>query len=774
MIQSNQGVAIASRLDNIQTIANQIPNSKWAIWLSSPRADGKMGKIPHAMSDNKLIKIGHDNSSQWVEYGEALKWFNASADEASGLGLLVGSNSKADTSLKFSSGITALDIDNCLDDKRELSDAVRGDVRSVIKLLQSSGIYIEVSPSGRGLRGLWAGNKPPEVGERWKNFGITGELYDGLSTRFVTVTGDVWKDSPVSIVKASDGFISDVIEYLGMDAKGETQTSLARNLDPLTDTQIVAKIKMMAQGKGRRLYVGDMSDYANDQSAADLALCAYIAKLTDSLAQIITVWGLSALGKREKFLTRTDYREHTAQKALDGARASALTSMSKGSLTKARIQEALKAGDTGGLLAKYVDSFEGGKIPKTVGACERILSLDSRLSGAFVWDEFSHQTLKLRSLHDCFGDVVPKDKEPYAGQTWSDSDTSSLTIWLETVWGLPLLPITVNQAVDVAAKRFAINSVVDALKVLRWDGVERLDTMLVKYFNADVPLDTPRYLKAIGRAWMVATVARAFEPGCKHDNVLVLSGGQGMGKSRSIRALACSIAPHAFREGLPPLGQNSEAERSMQGVWLCEMSELAAVSRSSTEMVKSFLSKQVDSYRLPYGVRYGNVGRTCSFSATTNVDQYVKDVAGRRFWGFRVSKPIDIEALEADAKQLWAESVAAYLGGETWYLTDPVALIDAERSQKGRLETGAFDELIADKIIDPLLEGKLGDIVSFRMQASHLWGLVAGGSEVLELCKHSKAFSDALTRSGFEGKKSGGKSMWTIGQDLAAQIRKTT
>lgn len=780
MTQSNREVA--PRLDIIQTIANQIQNSKWAIWKAEPRENGDMGKNPKAWRNGKLTPAPHNDVTQWGEYTEALEWFKASAGQASGLGLLVGSHptekdiAKGNPGIKYFGSITALDIDKCLDENLELKRSVSSDVKQVIRLIQSEGIYLEVSPSNIGLRSLWFGKKPPSIGETWKNCGTTGELYDGFSTRFVTITGEVWKDSPTSIIEVDDEFTADIAEYLGMEdkTKAKTQTSLARNLKPLTDTEIVAKLKQMKQGKVRALFNGEMGEYANDHSAADAALTAFIAKCTDDLTQVVRVWGLSALADRSKFKEdRGGYQNRTAQFALDGARAAALTSTSKETLTKAKLETALKAGDASGLLAEYIASV-GGKIPASLGGCDRILSLDSRFAGAFVWDEFSHQTLKLRSLHDCFGDVVPQDKQPYVGQTWSDRDTASVTVWLENVWNLRLKPLQVSQAVNLSAQRFAINTVCDALTALIWDGVSRLDSMLIKYFKADDKIDTPRYLKAIGRAWMIATVARAFEPGCKHDNVLVLGGGQGMGKSRSVRSLACSIAPHAFKEGLPPLGQSSEPERSMQGVWICEMPELASVSRASTEMVKSFLSKQFDSYRLPYGERYGNMGRTASFIGSTNSEQYIKDIAGRRFWAVTVARPIDIKALEADAKQLWAEAVVAYKAGESWYLTDPVALRDAERSQKGRLETGAFDELIAEKIIDPLLEGKLGDIVSFRMQALQLWALATGGSDPLELQRHGKSFADALTRSGFVGKRSGGKSIWTIGNDLAAQIRQAS
>lgn len=771
MPQSNQEVAIASRLTNIQTIANQIPNSKWSVWLASARADGKTSKVPHAISCNKLITIGHDNPSQWVDFNTAAQWLADSNGLASGLGLLIGSNPKNNPSITYFSGLIALDIDNCLDVEGELISGVSPDLRATIKLIQSLGIYIEISPSSKGLRALWLGVKAENIGERWKSFEVSGELYDGFSTRFVTITGNVWKDSPLAIVRVSEESITDLTEYLGMGSKIETETqnSLVRHLESLTDAEIIAKVKMMAQGKGKRLFEGDMADYAYDNSAADLALCAYIAKLTDDLSQVVRVWGLSALGAREKFLTRIDYREQTAQKALEGARASTSTKTKTEALTKAKVQTALAEGDSRGVLAGYVASV-GGKLPKSLGAADKILSLDARLAGAFAYDEFSNQVLKLRSLHSCLGDTVSIDKEPKAGQCWSDADTASLTVWLEAIWNLTLKTTQVHEAIDVVARRFAINTVVDALEALKWDGVKRLDLMLEKYFNADDSQDTSRYLGAIGRAWMIGTVARALQPGCKHDHVLTLEGGQGYGKSKAIRTLASAIAPQAYREGLPPLTLGQEAVRSLSGAWIVELAELSFMDRVTTEHIKAFITKESDSFRLPFGRREITVPRTVSFAATTNQSEFVRDTAARRYWVFKVAKPIDIKALEADATKLWAEAVAAYKADESWWLTDPVVLKYAESSQKIRLERNGWDELIAEKVIDKL---SVGELPTFRMQAVHLWTRVTG-SDAMEFHRSAKSFYEALTRCGFIKTRSRSRTFWSIGESLASEIRKSS
>lgn len=57
-----------------------------------------------------------------------------------------------------------------------------------------------------------------------------------------------------------------------------------------------------------------------------------------------------------------------------------------------------------------------------------------------------------------------------------------------------------------------------------WDGKERVDTLLIDYFDADDTL----YVRAVTRKMLVAAVTRIYHPGTKFDSVPVLDGKQGM------------------------------------------------------------------------------------------------------------------------------------------------------------------------------------------------------------------------------------------------------
>ena len=62
------------------------------------------------------------------------------------------------------------------------------------------------------------------------------------------------------------------------------------------------------------------------------------------------------------------------------------------------------------------------------------------------------------------------------------------------------------------------------------DEKERVNTLLIDYLGAE----DNNYIRTVTRQILVAAVARVFRPGIKFDNMLILSGKQGVGKSTII------------------------------------------------------------------------------------------------------------------------------------------------------------------------------------------------------------------------------------------------
>ena len=113
---------------------------------------------------------------------------------------------------------------------------------------------------------------------------------------------------------------------------------------------------------------------------------------------------------------------------------------------------------------------------------------------------------------------------------WKDVDDIFATSILQAEAGYKLQKGTVRDAVEVFAHSRPRNSVVDWLTSLKWDGKRRLSALMPRVFGTP----SRRYFVRAGRNLLISMVARAMEPGCKVDTMLVLEGPQGALKSRCV------------------------------------------------------------------------------------------------------------------------------------------------------------------------------------------------------------------------------------------------
>lgn len=281
-----------------------------------------------------------------------------------------------------------------------------------------------------------------------------------------------------------------------------------------------------------------------------------------------------------------------------------------------------------------------------------ILRNDEQWQGVIGFDEMGGRVMKLKE---------PPFERGAVGE-WMDIDDARLEHWFGITYGLRRLSSdSLSKGVLLAADDYRYHEVRDYLGGLKWDGEPRVATWLFAYLGA-TPND---YSAAVGTKWLVGAVARAMRAGCKMDNVLILEGDQGLGKSTTLKVL---FQPW-FTDAAFELG-STDGLQIMRGMWCVELAELDGFNRAEASRSKAFFTRAEDRYRNPYGRKPVTIQRTCVFAGSVNHSTYLKDDTGnRRYWPVKVGEgAVQLDKLAADRDQLWAEAVTLFEAGTEWWV----------------------------------------------------------------------------------------------------------
>ena len=268
---------------------------------------------------------------------------------------------------------------------------------------------------------------------------------------------------------------------------------------------------------------------------------------------------------------------------------------------------------------------------------------------------------------------------------WADCHDIAYAAWCQTQ-GIQIGPTVAAQAATLVARRDRFHPVQEYLNSLQWDGVNRITNWLPTYCGASDNL----YTQTVGRKWLISAVARALQPGCKADCMLILEGRQGRGKSTALNILGGDW----YTDQIKDL-QSNDASLQASRVWIIEIGELDAFKKSELTAMNAFITRKVDQFRPPYGRHVQTFNRQCVFAGTTNQKKYLNDETGaRRFWPVACTI-IDNDSLTRDRDQLWAEAVYAYNNTENWWIDDIDALSAANSESAAR----HIDDAWAEKLI---------------------------------------------------------------------------
>lgn len=240
---------------------------------------------------------------------------------------------------------------------------------------------------------------------------------------------------------------------------------------------------------------------------------------------------------------------------------------------------------------------------------------------------------------------------------WNDADEAESMRHCEENYGL------YSKEKHMAALRMLFaerryNPIVDIVESVKWDGKDRCALYLTTWGKVD---DT-EYTREVSRLIFAGGIHRLYLPGQKFEDVPILMGDQGCGKSTIIRFLALNDDYHGELKQM----EGQQAIEDLQGKWIMEIPEMSAFTKAKDqEAIKAFVSRQRDQYRKPYDRNPTELPRRCIFVATSNDRNPLVDKTGNRRWypveckgdrkyGYEVYNRED--EIREYALQCWAEA----------------------------------------------------------------------------------------------------------------------
>lgn len=622
---------------------------------------------------------------------------------------------------------------------------LRSWAKGIVDRFSGLGVYWERSVGGLGLHGIGRGGGWIRTG--LKRPGV--EIYG--AGRYFTVTGH--RVGPFSGFGGGDDVLKKLyVEYGGvLDGRdwGKVEVGIGESGCIGGDEWIAVGMRLerwfpdagiveMLEGDGGlwgRLWAGRWEDDYPSQSEADMALLGHLTRFCGPDAvRVERLFSQSGLGARDKWRERADYRGVTVGKAvlewmkgsagqaeLMAERGEEVDKIVRGVVSSGEANLKKAAGDAAKAVVRAaVDRGVGSAEARRRGAEVRKgvkeIGKGWRKVGDFVRGmeggivkgclenvrvainragmEVRHNQLTDKIELGGSGEMVEEIR-----RVCGDADcvfTDAVLTWIrnemESRFRVTFGVDNVRAMVQLIGRENGYHPVLDYLGGLEWDGVRRIDQWLVDYAGAR----NDAFVRACGALTLIAAVRRVRVPGVKFDEMLILEGAQGSGKSSLWRVMA---GDEWFSDSID-LGVGvggREFVEMTEGAWIIEAAELASFRRGDHKRLKGLLSQQADKCRRAYGYMSERRKRQFILVGTTNETEYLEDpTGGRRYWPVAVGE-IDLEGLERNRDQLWAEAAAREREGESIRLEKGLWKLAGVEQDK-RLVKDPWEEILAREL----------------------------------------------------------------------------
>ena len=653
--------------------------STWLNWKIFDTRGGKhVAPYKAPIAPNSLKQSSYNDPSNWLDLDGAI------ARVLSGEGVQLGISLTPDGLCVDNEWLWCLDFDGW--------SASEGDDDGALELISELGTYTEFSPSETGFKVYFVSDKLPVTVpkihfspskfaskypdvKKYQDRAI--EIFS--KGRFLAVTGDwISPKTRLQLKHFDEPTLDALLIKLDQWAKREGGAGIARNTQkpfPLTNRTITDKGCESAYQKLTASGLKDVLERINhkDEQTWFEVACSLARVYGENGREVFIAWSHDGFGQDiYQAFNRSDVN-NTFDRAL------------RASNTHKTGYGCKRLCDLAGISTVNAD-WEFVIDPKAQAEFDAILDatqfspLNALQSGAQISfpevgknNKPMQMMVNLQAVMNQKGitaryNQISKRSEifiPGLSCVSDEASNTALTHVTDQAIKSGMSASRIPEMVDAIASQNPYCPVQAYIESVRWDGVSRFNQ-----FTEQIVSGNKELTNVFMRKWLIQAVSAAYEPnGITNAGVIVLTGAQGIGKTRLFSDLTSGISG-VFLEGQTLNPADKDSVMSAVSHWIVELGELESTFRKADlAQLKAFITRQHDTLRRPYARKDSMFPRRTVFAGTVNDYHFLHDPTGnRRFW------PIDAQAINRDItinyQQLWAEVKSWYDMGERGYLTN--------------------------------------------------------------------------------------------------------
>ncbi len=210
----------------------------------------------------------------------------------------------------------------------------------------------------------------------------------------------------------------------------------------------------------------------------------------------------------------------------------------------------------------------------------------------------------------------------------------------------------------------------------KWDG----KTNYINQLCETLSTENNEFVKWSLKRWLIALVGAMVNDSVVNETLPVLSGKQGIGKSRWIKKLIPELLKHYSFSGNPKLN-NKDTLVYLSTCMVIDLDELINLNKKETNSLKEIITKSAIKMRVPFGKLYEDFPRRASFIGSINDEEFLYDLSGsRRFLCYKVTA-INYQHT-IDINKVYAQAYHLYLNNEQyWFHGEDIEKLNAHNEQ---------------------------------------------------------------------------------------------